>query len=214
VLVVGGMAIALLGTDETSHRTCFDYCADKAEIRGGLARHDPTGCATGVGAVEAEANAANHFAHVLLGEVRVGTTRAAGDTVEARLDTAFERVAILDGRLWMHPDDLLNVHVSPPSFESCSRGPSSSPELSARFRSSAGQLVEVAVRPSEVQPLPVAVPVDRAGYFDSCRDELALCTLDIVDFEQGDRAARLLTEEREVRIPRREHLNSISARER
>jgi hypothetical protein len=118
VLVVGGMAIALLGTDEASLRTCFDHGADKPEIRGGLARHDSTGCVTGVGAVEAEANAANHFAHVLLGEIRVGTTRAADDTVEARLDTAHERIAILDGRLWMHPEDLLKVHVSPLSFES------------------------------------------------------------------------------------------------
>jgi hypothetical protein len=41
----------------------------------------------------------------------------------------------------------------------------------------------------------------------------SLCQVDVVDFEQGDRAARLLTEEREVRIPRREHLNSIPARQ-
>lgn len=115
------MAIALLGTDKASHRTRFDHCADKAEIRGGLARHDATGCVTGVGTVEAEANAANHVAHVLLSEIGVGTTRAAGDTVEARLDTALERIAILDGRLWMLPDDLLKVHVAPLSFESCSR---------------------------------------------------------------------------------------------
>jgi hypothetical protein len=72
---------------------------------------------------------------------------------------------------------------------------------SGRFLSSAGEIVEVAVRPSEVQPLPVAVPLDRADYFDPRRDELAVRDVDVVDFEQGDRAARLLTEEREVRIP-------------
>jgi hypothetical protein len=116
VLVVGGMAIALFGTDEASHSTCFDHGADKAEIGGGLACHDSPCGVTGVGAVETEANAANHVAHVLLGEIRVGATRAAGDTVEARLDTALERVAILDGRLWMHQDDLLKVHFFPPHY--------------------------------------------------------------------------------------------------
>jgi hypothetical protein len=101
VLVVGGVPFALLGTSEASDRTCFDHCADKAEIRSGLACHDAAGGVTGVGAVEAEANAAHHLAHVFLGEIGVGTTRTAGDTVDARVDTAQERVAILAGRLWM-----------------------------------------------------------------------------------------------------------------
>jgi hypothetical protein len=114
--VVGGVTIALLGTGEASHRTCFDHCADQAEIRGGLACHDATGSVTGVRAVEAEANAMHHLAHVLLGEIRVGTTRTAGHTVKARVDTAQERVAVLDGWLWVQRDDLVKVHVSPLSF--------------------------------------------------------------------------------------------------
>jgi hypothetical protein len=116
VLVVSGVAIALFGTDEASHRTCLDHCADKAEIRGSLACHDSPGRVAGVGAVETEASAPNHVAHVLLGEIRIGATRAAGNTVQAGLNTALERVAILDGRLWMHQDDLWKVHVSPPHY--------------------------------------------------------------------------------------------------
>jgi hypothetical protein len=58
----------------------------------------------------------DHVAHVLLGEIRIGATRAAGNTVEAGPNTALERVAILDGRLWIHQDDLWKVHVSPSHY--------------------------------------------------------------------------------------------------
>jgi hypothetical protein len=112
VFVVGGVAIALLGTGEARHRTCFDHCADKAEIRGGLACHDAAGGRAGVGAVEAEVNAVRHLAHVVLGKVGIGTTGTAGEAVEARVKTADEGVPILDGGPWMQRDDLLKGHVS------------------------------------------------------------------------------------------------------
>jgi hypothetical protein len=113
MLVMSRVAIAILGTDEASQGACFDHRADEAEIRGRLTSHDATGGITGVGAVEAETNAAHHPSHVLLGEIRVGTTRTANDTFEARVDTAQERTAILNGWLRMQLDDLVNFHVSP-----------------------------------------------------------------------------------------------------
>src|SRR4029453_16213823 len=78
-----------------------------------LARHDASGCVAGIGAVEAEANAAHHVAHVILGEIGVGTARTAGAEIEAPVDTAQKRVAIQAGRLWMQLDDLLERHVPP-----------------------------------------------------------------------------------------------------
>ena len=53
------------------------------------------------GAVEAKANAAHHLADVVLREIGVGAARAACGTVEARFDTAQERVTINACRLWM-----------------------------------------------------------------------------------------------------------------
>jgi hypothetical protein len=113
VLVVGGVPIALLGTGEAGHRTRFDDCSDQAQIRRRLARHDAAGRVAGVGAVEAEANAAQHLPHVVLGEIGVGTAGTAGGTIEALFDTAQERVAIEARRLWMRLKDLLKCHVSP-----------------------------------------------------------------------------------------------------
>jgi hypothetical protein len=106
VLVVGGVPFALLGADETGRRTSFDYCADEAEIRLGLTCHDAAGGVARIGAVKAEANAAHHLAHVVLGEISVCTTRAADNTVKALVDTANQRLAIQAGRLWMQLDDL------------------------------------------------------------------------------------------------------------
>ena len=120
MLVMSRVAIALLGRDDASQRAGFDHRADEAEVRGRLTTHDATGGITGVGAVEAKTNAAHHLAHILLGEIRVGTTRTANDTLKARVDTAQERAAILDGRPRMQLDDLVNLHVSPFSSDGSS----------------------------------------------------------------------------------------------
>jgi hypothetical protein len=111
VVVVGGMPLALSTTGLAGRRAGFDHCAEDAEIRCGLTYHDTGGNVAGVGAVEAKANAPHHLAHVVLREIGVGTTRAAGGTVEALFDTAQERVAINACRLWMCLDHVLNCHV-------------------------------------------------------------------------------------------------------
>ena len=109
VIVMGGMPLALITTGSAGGRAGFDHCPEDAEIRRGLTYRDPGGSVAGVGAVEAEANAAHHLVHVVFGEIGVGTTRAAGATVEALFDTAKERVVVNARRLWMCLDDVLTV---------------------------------------------------------------------------------------------------------
>jgi hypothetical protein len=67
VFVVGGVPLALLCTRDTSHRTRFDHCAEKAEIRLGLPCDDTACDVAHVSAIEAEANAAHQRAYVALG---------------------------------------------------------------------------------------------------------------------------------------------------
>ena len=60
----------------------FDRCAGQVEIRCGQAGEDAAGGVAEVGAVEAEANAADQLLHVLLAETGVGATGARRRTVE------------------------------------------------------------------------------------------------------------------------------------
>jgi hypothetical protein len=113
MLVVGGVPVTLLGTGEAGDATGFDHCADKAQVRCGLAGHDAAGRVADLGAVKAEANAAHHLPHVVLSEIGVGTTRTAGGTIEALVDAAQHGVAIEASRLWMQLKDLVKGHVSP-----------------------------------------------------------------------------------------------------
>jgi len=108
---MGGMPLALITTGLAGRRTGLDHCPHNAKIWGGLTDHDPGGSGAGVGAVEAEANAAHHLVHVVLREIGVGATRAAGGAVEALFDTAQERIVINSCRLWMCLDYVLNRHV-------------------------------------------------------------------------------------------------------
>ena len=114
VLVMGGMPLALITTGLTGRRTGLDHCPHDAKIRLGLTDHDTGGSSAGVGAVEAQANATHHLVHVVFREIGVGTTRAAGGTVEALFDTAQERVVIDTCRLWMCLEYVLNCHVVSP----------------------------------------------------------------------------------------------------
>jgi hypothetical protein len=111
---MSGMPLALITTGLAGRRTGLDHCPHDAKIWRGLTDHDTRGSGAGVGAVEAEANAAHHVVHVVLCEICVGTTRAAGGTVEALFDTAQERVVIDTCRLWMCLDYVLNRHVLSP----------------------------------------------------------------------------------------------------
>src|SRR6476659_5013141 len=108
---MGGMPLALITAGLAGCRAGLDHCPHDAKVRLGLTDHDPGGSGAGVGAVEAEANAAHHLVHVVLREIGVGATRAAGGTVEALFDTAQERIVIDTCRLWMCLDYVLNRHV-------------------------------------------------------------------------------------------------------
>jgi hypothetical protein len=111
---MGGMPLAFITAGFAGGRAGLDHCPQDAEIRRGLADRDPGGSSAGVGAVEAEANAADHLVHVVLREIGVGATRAAGGAVQALFDTAQERVVIDTRRLWMCLDYVLNRHVLSP----------------------------------------------------------------------------------------------------
>jgi hypothetical protein len=111
---MSGMPLALITTGLAGRRAGLDHCPQDAEVRRGLTDRDPGGCAAGVGAVEAEANAAHHLVHVVLREIGVGTTRTAGGAVETLFDTAQERVVIDSCRLWMRLEYFLNRHVLSP----------------------------------------------------------------------------------------------------
>jgi hypothetical protein len=111
---MGGMPLALITTGSAGRRAGFDHCPEDAEIRRGLTYHDTGGSVASVGAVEAEPNTAHQLVHVVLREIGVGTTCAAGATVEALFDTAQERVVINPCRLWMCLDYVLKGHVLSP----------------------------------------------------------------------------------------------------
>ena len=120
---MGGMPLALITTGLTRRRAGFDHCPEDAEIGRGLTYRDTGGGVAGVGAVEAEADAAHHLVYVVLREIGVGTTRATGGTVEALFDTAQERVVIDTCRLWMSLDYVLNCHVLSPLSVGPGNGP-------------------------------------------------------------------------------------------
>src|SRR5207247_402649 len=110
VLMMGGVPLALLATGAAGRRAGLDRCADDAEIERGLAGHDAAGGLACVGAVEAEANAADQLLQVFLAEAGVGAAGTGSGTVDAVLDTAQERVAIKAARLWMRLDHFSNCH--------------------------------------------------------------------------------------------------------
>jgi len=115
---MGGVEVALVGTDDAGRCTGFDHRPHEAKIRRGLPRHDPAGGLAHVGAVEAEANDANHLVDIGFAQACVGAGRTTGGTVETLVDTAQESVVIHAGGLWMQLDDLLKGHVCPLSRSS------------------------------------------------------------------------------------------------
>jgi hypothetical protein len=114
VIVMGGMPLALIATGFARCPAGFDHHPENPEIQRGLTYRDPGGSVAGVGAVEAEANAAHHLAHVVLREIGVGATRAARRTVDALFDAAHEGGVIDTRRLWMSLHDVLKCHVLSP----------------------------------------------------------------------------------------------------
>jgi hypothetical protein len=86
VLVVSGVALALLATDTASHCACFDRRADEEEIGHRLASHDPACRLTGLGTVEVQPDGADELLDVFLAETGIGATDASGGTLEAAFD--------------------------------------------------------------------------------------------------------------------------------
>jgi hypothetical protein len=113
---MGGVEIALGGTDEAGLRTGFDHRPHEIEVGRGLPCHDAGGGVALVGAVLAEPNDAEHLVDVGLAQAGVAAGRTAGATVETLVDAAQERVAIHPSRVWMHLDDLVKGHVAPMSL--------------------------------------------------------------------------------------------------
>jgi hypothetical protein len=98
MLVVGGVALALVAARAARRRACLDDCAYDAKIRFRLAGDDSAGRVAGVGAVEAEANAPDKLSHVGLAQAGIGAARTRRGTVEALIDAAQEHVPIEAGR--------------------------------------------------------------------------------------------------------------------
>ena len=82
------VALALVTGCTASQSAGLERCADDREIGLGLSCDDAArGCAR-VCAVETEADAADQVANVVLGETRIGASRAGDGAVEAIVDTA------------------------------------------------------------------------------------------------------------------------------
>ena len=88
MVVVGRVAIALLGASTTCDNASLDRGAYDAEVGLGLTGHDPAGRVAHVGAVKVEPNAPHQLGHVRLAEAGVGAAGARGGTVEALVNAA------------------------------------------------------------------------------------------------------------------------------
>jgi hypothetical protein len=58
------------------------------------------------------------------------------------------------------------------------------PALLSPALGAAGELRDIAVRPTDVEPLPTRVLLDLSDHLDPCSDELRVGRLEVVDFEQ------------------------------
>ena len=108
---MGGMEVALVGTDDARRCTCLDHCPHLAKIRRGLSRHDPSSGVAFVGAVEAESNDANHLAEVGFAQAGVGAGSAARAAIETFFDAPQQDLVIDVGRLWMQSEHLFESHA-------------------------------------------------------------------------------------------------------
>jgi hypothetical protein len=112
MLVVLGVALALLVTGAACPHARLNRCANDGNIGLSLAGHDAAGSLANVGAVEAQANAAHQLRQVALAEVRVGAACTRGGTFDAGLDTAHDHIAIATGRLRMRSRASLESSLS------------------------------------------------------------------------------------------------------
>jgi hypothetical protein len=112
VLVVARVLLALVGAGAAGHRAPLDRRAEDAEIGLGLPDEDSAGGIAGIGAVEAEANAADQLLYVRLAEVGVGAARARSRAVDALVDTAQKQVAVEGDGARVRLEHFVNRHVT------------------------------------------------------------------------------------------------------
>ena len=112
VVVVGRVAIALLGASTTCDNTCLDRGAYDADIRLGLTGHDPARRVAHACTVKAEPNAPHQLGHVRLAEAGVSAAGARGGTLETLVNAAQEDVAIKADGPRMSLDDFSDSHVA------------------------------------------------------------------------------------------------------
>ena len=113
MLVVASVALALLRARAARSPTRLQRSQLSRGIGIGLAAEDAAGVDAGVGAVEAQSQAALEIADVLLGQRRVGADRAHGRADRALVDAPGERRRISDQGPWMGLQDRLDTHVAP-----------------------------------------------------------------------------------------------------
>jgi hypothetical protein len=111
VVMVGRVAIALLGASTTCDNACLDRAAYDAEVGLGLTGHDAAGRDAHVGAVKIEPYAPHQLGQVGLAEAGVGAARARGGAVEALVNAAQEEGAIKADGPRMPLDDFSNRHA-------------------------------------------------------------------------------------------------------
>ena len=110
LLMLGGMAVALLRTGETGGGASFDHAADETDIRRALSDRDAAGQLARIGAVESDSNHADQLL-IVLAQADVGAGDAAGRAVETLLRTAQQKLTNQAPRQRMHADDLPECHV-------------------------------------------------------------------------------------------------------
>jgi hypothetical protein len=111
MVVVGRVAIALLGAGTTRDNARLDRCAHDTELGLGLTGHDPARRVAHVGAVETEPNAPHQLGQVRLAEAGIRAAGARGGTVEALVNAPQDEVAIKADGPGMPLDDFSDRHV-------------------------------------------------------------------------------------------------------
>src|SRR3954467_1492668 len=115
------VTLALGGAGATRRQACLERRTLRVRIRVGLAAEDAPGVNAGVGAVEAEPDAASQRFDIRLGEARVGADRARRGARGALVDARRERGDVGDEWTPMRCEDLFDAHVRSFAWMRCFR---------------------------------------------------------------------------------------------
>ena len=111
MLMVMRVTLALRGARATRGQACLKGRELRVRVGVGLAAEEAPGVNAGIGAIEAEPDAASQRFDIGLGEARVGADRARRGARGALVDTRRERRDV--GNEWtpMRSEDLFDTHV-------------------------------------------------------------------------------------------------------